>query len=85
MTAMPPITIQGAPTRSKPFLSEERAASRILDSAMFLELAGTSLDLHPLRSDICNALLANRIPRTGPKPHVYEGGQSRDAFGNSLL
>src|SRR5262249_32348902 len=83
MTAMPPMTIHGAPASSSALTSAASASSR--SRSPLTRLPGTLLDAHPAATHLFDGALAHRIARPGPLASRRQRGSRRERLGHGLL
>src|SRR3954463_9763114 len=80
ITAIPPITIHGAPTSESAPLSADSASS--IRDRSGTRGAGTPLNAGPAAPHLLDRALADGVPGTRPSPHGLQRRQRRQRLGD---
>src|SRR5262249_47534269 len=83
MTAMPPMTIHGAPAPSSARARAASASSR--SRSPFARLAGTLLNARPTAAHLLDGTFAHRIAWAGPLARRCQRRRRRERLGHRLL
>ena len=80
ITAIPPITIHGASSSDSARCKAASAFS--IGERLPARALGMVLDTSPASPHFLDRSLADRIARTGPAAHCFEGGKRRERMGH---